>query len=216
MGKRRRSKKQRASVQPEAARRRHLIASLESLEITRGHDGLMRGKPEPVLLLAAYRVSAAVALVGRVLCRAKMGKAPPCVLPLEGAELRYDTRLRGEERFLLLMVAVEEDSGEGVAALYAKLEAPDAFALWSLSEPVPAPRSLGEWTAVLSAAPEAVPIELMVEQRHARELGSGDDFVSACAICVTAGDRQDEAWRLPFTDLEGRNQWTATVRVRIA
>ena len=41
---------------------------------------------------------------------------------------------------MLLILAVEEDSGEGVAALYAKLESPDALSLWNLSEPVPAPR----------------------------------------------------------------------------
>jgi hypothetical protein len=146
----------------------------------------------------------------------KIGQAPPCVLPFESVEVRYDTRLRSDERFLLLMLAVEEDSGEGVAALYAKLEAPDAFALWSLSEAVPAPRSLVEWGAVPSAAPQASPIELMVEERHVRELSAGDDFVSACAVCITAGERQDEAWRMPFVDLAGKNQWTATVRVRIA
>lgn len=180
----------------------------------------MRGKPEPALLLAAYRLEPGAALgaslVGRVLHRSKVGQAPPCVLPVDGAELRYDTRLRGEERFVLLGLALEEDSGAGVAALYARLETPDALQLWSLAEAVPAPRPLREWAGALSLAPQGAPVELLVEERHARELSSGDEFVSACAVCVTAHDRQDELWRLPFSDGGARNQWTATVRVRIA
>jgi hypothetical protein len=193
--------------------RRSLLASVEQVEITRGRDGLLRGKPEPVLLLAAYRL-APVAIVARTLLRLKVGQAPPCVLPVRGAELRYETRLRGEERFVLLALALEEDSGDGVNALYGRLEAPDGFAVWSLSEAVPAPRQLAEWAGSVSLSPQGVPIELLVEERQARELGGGDDFVSACAVCVSA-DRQDEVWRLPFADAQGGNQWTATVRLRI-
>src|SRR5688572_25110651 len=98
--------------------RRQLIVRVESLEITRGHDGLLRGKPEPVLLLAVYRMAevGGAMLVGRLLRRMRVEQAPPCVLDVPSAELRYDTRLRGNERFALLLLAVEEDDGGGVAA----------------------------------------------------------------------------------------------------
>jgi hypothetical protein len=202
----------------EAGLRRQLIVSVESLEISRGHDGLLRGKPEPVLLLAIYRIAEAGAamLVGRLLRRMRVEQAPPCVLELSGAELRYDTRLRGNERFALLLLAVEEDDGDGVAALHARLEMPETLALWSSSEAVPAPCGLRDWGGVASTAPAAEPVELLIDAVHARELGAGDDFVAACACCISARDRQDELWRMPLADADARNQWTATVRVRLA
>ena len=90
-----------------------------------------------------------------------------------------------------------------MAALYAKIEAPDTLALWSLSETVPAPRSLGEWNTV-ALAPAAVPIELLVEQRHARELVSGDDFVSAC--CHRRPRRRSSGRSLAAAVLRSRRQ----------
>jgi hypothetical protein len=45
--------------------RRSLQVSVEQVEITRGRDGLLRGKPEPVLLLAAYRLAAVASFCWR-------------------------------------------------------------------------------------------------------------------------------------------------------
>jgi len=190
--------------------------TLEALEITRGHDGLLRGKPEPALLFGVYRVVTSTAsLVGRLLRRISVTSAPPCVLPVEGAELRYETRPREAERFAVVALAVEEDSGDGVTALYGSLEAPETFALWSLAETVPEPRGLAAWVAGASEPPDATRVQLLVSERHAREVSVADDFVSACALSVVADGRQDEIWRMPFADESGRNQWTATVRVRV-
>ncbi len=197
--------------------RRTLHVQIESLEVTRGHDGFLRGKPEPVMMLAAYRAQpSAASLVGRVLLKPRLVRDPPCKLVLEGVELRYDTHPRELERFVLLALAVEQDSGEGVTALYESLEAAQDLALWSMGEDVPAPRALGEWSPATIAAPDAQPIELLVATRHAREVSESDDYISACALALPVGERHDELWRLPFADSDGGNDWTATLRVRVS
>ncbi len=209
--------KKRRRQRKDREQRRSLLITIESLEVVRGHDGFLRGKPEPVMMVAAYRaLPSSVSLVGRLLLKPRLVRDPPCKLVLEGVELRYDTRPRELERFVLLALAVEQDSGEGVTALYETLEVPQALALWSLGEEVPAPRALGEWAPSVNAAPDAQPIELLVNARHAREVSASDDYISACALSLPIGERHDELWRLPFADEDGGNDWTATLRVQVS
>ncbi len=53
MSSRRRKNKHGLLPRPFAAMRRELVVTLESLEISVGTDGLLRGKPEPVILVGA-------------------------------------------------------------------------------------------------------------------------------------------------------------------
>jgi hypothetical protein len=51
-----------------------------ALEIARGHDGLLKGRPEPVLLVGVYmRDANAIHLLGRSLHRFRVPGPMPCV-----------------------------------------------------------------------------------------------------------------------------------------
>jgi len=190
---------------------------LETLEVARGHDGFLRGKPEPALLVAAYRTNGAlpVSLVGRLLLRARLEKSIPCSVELGARELRYDARFGALERLLLLVFAVEENGGEGVAALYAAFDDPTQLLIYDASELVPNPLALEEWAKSECPAPLARPIELLLAGESLEKTTSSDQFIAASAVSVLACARSDEAWRFPFVARDARNDWTLLLRLRI-
>ena len=143
--------------------RRTIRLTLETLEIARGHDGLLRGKPEPALLIAVYRTNGALpaSLVGRLLVRAPLVGDLPCTVALGQRELRYDARFASSERIVVLVFAVEEDTGEGVAALYAAFETPAEFLLYAAKEAIPSPLGLDEWARNECAPPCARSVEVL-------------------------------------------------------
>ena len=213
----RRPRKKHGVVQPAfRAMRRNLVLTLESLEIIVGSDGLFRGKPEPVIVVAAYRVgNAELALVGRASCRADVRGTAPVVCSLGNQALRYDSRMQPGERYVILATALELDAGRGLAALQARLEQTDAIALWSLGDSVPAPSSLVDFAARTFRAPEAAAVELLVGSQSAAEIVLGDDLVSSCAFALDGLQRHDEAWRLAFADAARRNVWCASLRAQV-
>ena len=198
------------------APRRKLRMSLEALEVARGHDGLLRGRPEPTLLIAAYRTNGVLpaSLVGRQLVRARLNGDIPCSVALAQPELRYDARFAPTERILILAFAVEEDSGEAVQALYAAFEAPSQLLLYSPLEAVPSPLALDEWARNECAAPSAANVEVLFDGAHFEQIDGSDQFISASAFSVSTQLRADEAWRLPFVARDQRNDWTLILRMR--
>jgi hypothetical protein len=213
----RRRKKQDGVLQPAVgAMRRNLVLTLESLEVTRGTDGLFRGRPEPVIVVAAYRVgNAELALVGRISCRAVVRDAAPVVCSLGNQALRYDSRMLPGERYVILATALELDAGHGLAALQACLERTEAIALWSLGDSVPVPSSLVDFAARAFRAPEAAAVELLVGSQSAAEIVRGDELVSSCAFALDGLQRHDEPWRLAFADPARRNVWCVNLRAHV-
>ena len=215
------AKKKRSSRPTNAATsdgsRRSVRLALDCLEVTRGHDGFLRGKPEPTLLIAAYRACGAhpLALVGRLLVRARLDCDIPCSVALGEQELHYDASFGEGERIVVLVLAVEEDSGAGVRALYAALETPDRFLLYDAASSEPAPRDLAEWGKARCLAPTAQPVEVLLGETSLMNLASSDDYVSAAAFSVGTHTHCDEVWRLPFIAPDARNDWTLVARLRI-
>ncbi len=206
-----------AAVAESDTPRRTLRLALETLEIARGHDGFLRGEPEPALLVAAYRVggTAPLSLVGRLLVRAQPKSQIPCHVELGQSEIHYDARFGVAERIVVLGLAVEEDSGEGVQALYAAFETPEQLLLYDALEAEPTPRTLGDWSRDGCAAPAARPVEVLLGASSLEKLAPSDDYVAAAALSVTAQIRCDEVWRLPFVARDQRNDWTLVLRLSI-
>ena len=206
-----------AAVTDRDTPRRTLRVALETLEIARGHDGFLRGEPEPTLLVGAYRVSGAAppSLVGRLLVRAQLKSEIPCNVELGQPEVHYDARFGVAERIVVLGLAVEEDSGEGVQALYAAFETPEQLLLYDTLEAVPVPRTLDDWARDGFAAPAARPVEVLLGESSLEKLATSDDYISASAFSVPAQAHCDEVWRLPFVARDERNDWTLVLRLRI-
>lgn len=218
MSKRRR-KKPRAGVPPDGSPpRRSARLTLEALEIARGHDGFLRGKPEPALLVATYRTAGArpAALVGRLLLRAQVKTDMPCTVELGLRELRYEARFAVAEQLLVLALSVEENGGEGVAALYAAFENPAQLLIYDTSDVVPSPLPLEHWAKRECRAPTARAVEVLLAGQSLAKLAASDQFIAASAFSVLADARSDESWRLPFVGRDERNAWTLLARMRIA
>jgi hypothetical protein len=191
--------------------------SLEALEVARGHDGFLRGKPEPVVLVAAYRTNGPLpaSLLGRSLVRARLQGELPCSVQLEECELRCDARFAIAERILVLAFAVEENSGKGVASLYAAFEKPEQLLIYTAIESVPSPATLNEWAQSQCSAPAARPVEVLLRGASLEKVTGSDQFISACAFSVGTHTHSDDAWRLPFVGRDARNDWTLLTRMRV-
>jgi len=198
--------------------RRTARLTLEALEIARGHDGLLRGKPEPALLVALYRTNGPLpaSLVGRLLLRAPLNGELPCKVQFVGRELRYDARFAVAERILVVALAIEEDSGRGVEALYAALETPEQFLLYAASEAVPSPLGLDEWSRGECRAPAACAVEILLGGENCENVADSDKLIAAAAFSVPSQAQADDAWRVPFVSRDRRNDWTLLVRMRVA
>ena len=197
--------------------RRALRVTVETLEVARGHDGFLRGKPEPVLLIGAFRTNGAapVSLVGRLLVRAEVKSDMPCSVALGEQELHYDARFAVTERILMLAFAVEEDSGDGVQALYTAFETPEQILLYNALDSVPAPRNLSDWAREACTAPVAPAVEVLLASTRLEQLEGADEYISASAFSVSTQARTDELWRLPFVSRDARNDWTLVLRVHV-
>jgi len=180
----------------------------------------LRGKPEPALLIAAYRTNGALpaALVGRLLVRARLTNEIPCSVSLGEHELHYDARFAVAERILLLALALEENNGRGVAALYAAFESPGQLLLYDASESVPSPLTVDEWARTArstASAPSVRPVEVMLAGVALDEIAASDQFISASALSIATLGRADESWRLSFVGRDERNDWTLLLRTRV-
>jgi hypothetical protein len=210
----RRSKQQKQHHSPQ--RKRFAFAPLR-LEITKANDELMRGAPEITVLIGIYRTKeGGASLATRLVIRHGVKDKLPCVTLLDEPEYAYSTRVGPTERFLVLALALEEDSGDDLRELYGILERPSILQLWTASDAIPTVTKLESWNGDCVLPPQAANVEVLVDGRHLTELIRDDDYLSACAFIIEpAPNGYDELWRLGFESQDKTNQWTATVRAKL-
>lgn len=187
-----------------------------SVEMVRGHDGLLRGHPEPTLVVGLYLVGAGTArLVGRgQLTLFPRGTYPLVVTPAEGAELVRAQAVAGkDEVFALLAIALERDGGSDLAAIYGALPDAAGIRLWEATSPVPSPLPIGEMVQLAGAAPVRV-VQAIVGDLDLGRACRDDELVGAC-LAAAGRQRRTEDLRLPFATADGRNDWTAVLRVAL-
>lgn len=186
------------------------------LEIARGHDGLFRGPPDPVLVVGVYAVGDGhAALVGRSLHRFRpTGSFPSKVPPrdderaLPTADLRTDAPMR----FVALAVALEEDGGKDVQRIYGAVEHVGKLALWAAEHLEVDPVGVGGLEGAAWSAPVAV--DLQIDGALASATCTSDKWIGAVAWALAP---RKPAWatryRLPFQSADRRNDWTALLDV---
>jgi hypothetical protein len=200
-----------------AARRndRHVSVFLDSVELARGCDGFLRGRPEPVLLFAAWSVGPASArLLGRAMRQLRVRSAFPCTsVPDEPWLLRVSSPASNHS-VALLVLALERDAGTDVEWLYAALGDEDAVTVWTTEAPTPEPLSVAE------AARGGIPgiadgrsVRLLRGRVDVEDECEKDDWVGAGLLVRPMGEG-DYDGRLRFASRTGRNDWTARLRLR--
>lgn len=194
-----------------------LHTSLEAVAFRRGHDGFLRGKPEPVLLVAAYAVTGQTSC--RLLASAQQAVAVkggyPTVTDVElGLLFRANLPRRGAGRLVVLCLGVEHDKGSDIARLSRELGRADAWGLWAARSPFNVPFTLPE-LALLKPfqPPEAMPVQAEVHGVDLREFCQKDDWVGGAATLLDATRADDQVWDFPLVSDDGRNHWTARIRL---
>lgn len=190
---------------------------LTSLEVASGYDGLFRGAPDPVIVVAAYAIGAATE--PRTLLRHAFRvdvatSRMPATIPtrLKGKQPVRSSSIAGEH-VLLVAVGIEDDGGDGASRVFGALEQADQLALAS-----------DEGVDIEPLAALASSVEAWASPRRAlllvdgRPLGASvlqDDWVGACAVTFPLEPRNREH-RMHLVSDDGKNDWTAVLLSRLA
>jgi hypothetical protein len=193
---------------------------VDKLEIARGHDGLLRGPPDPVLAIAIYVGDPSTfRLLGRSLHRFHpRGSFPATVAPdtelLPSGAIDVSTSFR----YVAVAVALEEDGGVDVQRIYGALEHHRMLSVWAPDRAEPEPFSL---VTLPDTAAWTVPaeVDLVIDGVSASSSCASDKFIGA--VCWTMQPRAEvptsayraSVYRLPFLSADRRNDWTALVAI---
>lgn len=187
-----------------------LYLRMGSLEIAKGHDGLLRGMPEPVILIGVYCLDRRGArLVARFVYHFERPvRLPDKVEPREPSNERQVFTHDPGASLAIVALAVEEDNGRGVQDMFAALHHGDTIVVWTDEAGASTPRHLGELPEVWLERDVGRPVHLLIDDRDpARDL-TGDDWIAAAiAVHDTARGRQHHRFR--FVSQDGRNDWSA-------
>lgn len=189
---------------------------MQQLELARGYDGLLRGMPEPTLLLGLYRIDGSHARVlGRYLYRfERPGGFPTKVGPKEKSRESLVIVPSPSTRLVLLALAVEEDSGRGIQTLYAELETGDSVVAWTEHEAAPVPMHLPELSAGIMPPDLGQRVHLMFGERDPSIRLQGDDWIDANLLWTSIAPKRRQH-RMHFVSADGRNDWTAEVELSV-
>lgn len=194
-----------------------VAVDLVALEMARGHDGLLRGHPEPSLVVGVYRVGEGPAeLVGRGQITLHPSGSYPLVVELQeetGELVRARVELGNEQSLALLGIALERDGGRDLSSVYATMAEVGAIRLWDGTTAVPSPLPIGEM-ALREGAPVVQVVQLIVSGSDLGETCTDDELVGAC-LALRPRRRTSEDVRLPFATADGANDWTAVLRISV-
>lgn len=192
-----------------------LIVRLPALDLAKGHDGFMRGKPEPVLITVGYGLHAGgIELLGRALRRPEIRGAYPVSVATEAPELFRSSVQLSCTRLALLTVALEEDDGKGVEQIYGALAEPQDLQLWRSDADVPAPVSLEQVEDLSLSASSDLQVNLIWGQSDLRDLCQQDSWIGASLVVLPLA-RSRWSRLLRFVDEEERNDWSARLEIDV-
>jgi hypothetical protein len=187
---------------------------LRSVLFTRGHDGFLRGWPEPALLVAAWlpkpELKVAVAVVGLDV------RTPfPCTRELNRSLL--SARQPSSPKVAVLTVGFEHDSGADIERAARELEtAPGAWTLRA-DGALAVPFSLEEVHHVRWAGPPAgQPVIPASRGRDLAELSTADDWVGAGLVVCDASRSGSQRSEQRLVSADGRNDWTVRLELKLS
>ncbi|HEX4515529.1 MAG TPA: hypothetical protein VH054_18410 [Polyangiaceae bacterium] len=187
--------------------------SIDKLEIARGHDGFLRGGPDPVLIAAIYAATAKeLRLVGRSLHKFESKTEFPTEVKPNLVELP-SVVVQSEERsrFLFLAIMLEEDGGKDVQRLYGAVEHQSMLSAWAMEQAEVDPAPLAS-IAADAAFHAPTRVDLLLEGQPVVNTCKSDKWIGA--VCCALPARQPEArslYRFPFLAPNRKNDWTLIV-----
>jgi len=189
---------------------------VHQLEMAKGYDGLLRGMPEPTMLIGVYRVDGGHArALARYLYRFKRpGGFPTKVTTTVPSDEVLAFRPSTDSRIAVLALALEEDDGRGLQSLYAQLEDADGVLAWTDDDVAPVPTHLPELSGGPMPPDHARRIHLMFGEHDPSRHLEGDDWIDANLLWTSIALKRLRH-RLHFVSADGRNDWTAEVEILV-
>lgn len=189
---------------------------MEPLELARGYDGFLRGAPEPTLLVAVCSTTPEhTRLAARYLYRFERPTSYPCkVSTRDPSRESCVVVVEPGARLVLLTLAVEEDSGRGLQALYSALERSNTVVVWTPEAATPAPLLLHELEPSGLSPNVGHRVHVLLGELDPAAQLDGDDWVDATVLHVTPVV-QRRRHRLHVCSADDRNDWTAVLDVAV-
>jgi hypothetical protein len=217
MGRSKNRRKRRNAAEGKTDRHAKLDVEIVETEIAKGYDGLLRGGPEPTIVLGLWAVGAAAAtLVGRRVARMATPTTLPHTVKSEApVALSALVAKESTQRLVVLVLAIEEDDGRGVQEAYALMEGDETLTLLSSVGGHPHGGPMGPYARDATSPhgdPHAVHVE--VEGIGIEESIKGDDWVGASA-CVLKVERFRQSLRFHVRSKDERNDWTVRLDVKV-
>jgi len=206
-----------ARAQAPTARGRGLRLHIKPLYLARGHDGPLRGAPDPAMVVCAWSIDGnAVRTVLRAVVRFNVrGRLPGAAEP--DVTTLVTTSLGGNRTVLLAVALYEENGGDDVQRLTMALEHPASLHFVDLGGDAGNGHSHGHSDAtphVLSALECARDPRLSTLSPRGIVLGDGDASVTKTdqwvggAAVVVVGQKRPLGHRLSLQSIDGRQDWT--------
>ena len=186
--------------------------AIDKLEIARGHDGFLRGGPDPVLIAAIYAATRKeFRLVGRSLHKFESKTKFPTEVRPDRVELpSVVIQSEAPPNFLFLAIMLEEDGGEDVQRLYGAVEHQSMLSVWALEQAEVDPAPLTVATSGAFQSPTRV--DLLIEGQPVANTCKSDKWIGA--VCFALAARNPAArslYRFPFLAPNRKNDWTLII-----
>jgi hypothetical protein len=185
------------------------------LEIAKGHDGLLRGAPEPVVVIGAFLITDnKPVLCGRGIFRFESPKQIPGVITRKEGKVHGLVPKKPNSRLAFIFAALEEDEGGAIREVYARMERAAHFQAIDREDHSLRALNLEEWPAPEPdqfLGPHAV--DLQVDGQDLQAI-AGDDWVAASILLVPLPFALRDPVRIHFRDRDGKNDWTLRVKAR--
>lgn len=187
--------------------------AIDTLEIARGHDGFLRGGPDPVLVAAIYAAAGDdFRLVGRSLHKFESKTEFPTEVKPNITELpSVLVQVEVPTRFLFLAIMLEEDGGKDVQRLYGAVEHPSMLSAWAIEQADVDPVPL---SAITASRRFQTPtrVDLLLEGQPVANTCKSDKWIGAVCCSLPARDPAARSlYRFPFLAPNRKNDWTLIV-----
>jgi hypothetical protein len=188
---------------------------LQTVVLRRGHDGFLRGQPEPVLLPALYQLRRGEpCLVGKTRFALAVTQPFPSTVTPDAALLQAKLDDRAGS-LALLCAAFEEDSGEDLALVASQLEDPSAWSVRAADSPIAAPFALADLGLAHWATPSSgQQVELLHRGVSLATRCTSDDWIGAVAL-VFEPRRGLQRCAPRIAAANGRNDWELKLELRL-
>jgi quinol monooxygenase YgiN len=201
---------------PQRLRLPRLEIALERVEIAAEHDGPLRGRADPCVVVGCFllRADRSEILLGRAIYRVELDQDAPC--ELVRTERLLDVPVHHEDipaRLALLVLAFEENGGTDVHAAYRDLADHERLLVWWPHELEPNPTRLAEFSPPAPGVSD--PVHVLFDRRPLAE-STDDSLVGASLAVVEFVTTLDERVVRPRTrSSDGLNDWRFELRLQI-